>query len=575
MCFDVNEFKKFFRLIDSFVSKEAETFKFRFLMESIYDPEFKEYVENLIKIITISASPELIDKKFRDVREKCIEKIEKSKTENVEKKKMDYILSGLAYFCLLEAFNENSSFSEAVEKQIIDDLGENYLDILAAIDMNNISKDVREKSIISECKVDLPPNIYSFDAVKKYLIMKKWQDEQRSYSLKNIRPLYLIEKEYIHENEENLMRLHSKTLIKRAMEHLRSMHLISIELLGCYQIAGVIDEFKSIIGGKACGLVTLYAKGYKVPETWIIPIGSDLCEETIVSLNKEKKYAVRSSANCEDGDKYSFAGMFESYLNVKYNDLLRNANKVLESVESERVKKYLKAHDITEIPRMAIIVQLYINPNNAGIWMGETINDGVLEWCEGNGQKLVSGEINPNIEKWKGNKKVSINGKKLTSNVGEQALQFQRCIGKTADLEWCSKDEKVYFLQYRAVTASVAIPSEYNKQNDLLIKGIPASGGIVAGDAVFLGRNYNEVDWNTGDILLAWFTDPDWIDIMEKSSGLITAVGGMLCHAAIIARELGIPCVTGIGSENMKSIWNGCKIRMNGHSGTIEIIREN
>ena len=112
------------------------------------------------------------------------------------------------------------------------------------------------------------------------------------------------------------------------------------------------------------------------------------------------------------------------------------------------------------------------------------------------------------------------------------------------------------------------------KSKNSIMRGIPVSGGTVTGEAIFLGKNHKEYEWNEGDILLAWFTDPDWIDIMQKSSGLVTAVGGMLCHAAIIARELGIPCVTGIGSENMKKIWNGCRLKIDGYSGIVEVIRE-
>lgn len=69
---------------------------------------------------------------------------------------------------------------------------------------------------------------------------------------------------------------------------------------------------------------------------------------------------------------------------------------------------------------------------------------------------------------------------------------------------------------------------------------------------------------------MAWFTDPEWMHILTKSSGIVTAVGGFLCHTAIIARELGIPCVIGIG-QNMKKIWNEKIIKIDGTEGYVSV----
>lgn len=65
------------------------------------------------------------------------------------------------------------------------------------------------------------------------------------------------------------------------------------------------------------------------------------------------------------------------------------------------------------------------------------------------------------------------------------------------------------------------------------------------------------------------FTDPDWLNIMSKSSGLVTAVGGMLCHSAIIARELGIPCVTGVGKKALKALRDENETYVNGTTGEV------
>ena len=69
---------------------------------------------------------------------------------------------------------------------------------------------------------------------------------------------------------------------------------------------------------------------------------------------------------------------------------------------------------------------------------------------------------------------------------------------------------------------------------------------------------------------MSWYTDPEWMNILSHSSGIVTAVGGFLCHAAIIARELGIPCVIGIGGDAMKKIWNEKELTVDGSNGLVK-----
>ena len=102
-----------------------------------------------------------------------------------------------------------------------------------------------------------------------------------------------------------------------------------------------------------------------------------------------------------------------------------------------------------------------------------------------------------------------------------------------------------------------------------IFAGSPASTGEVIGKSAYY-RNLKDIEkWNDGDILISMFTDPDWLDIMSRSSGLVTAVGGMLCHSAIIARELGIPCVTGVGRKALKALRDENEIYVNGTTGEV------
>jgi len=573
--FSVNEFKKFYQLVDGFVSDEAETFKFRFLLQALYDCKFKQDVEWFIEKMHATDSSEVVEENFINMRKLCVEKIKNAERETDEDKRMDCYLGALAYFCLLEAFNENSAFSEEIEQMIIRDFGKNYLEVLKRLDKENVSKDVKQRNFIEQDKKIEQSEVFSSDTAQKYLIMKKWQDEQRSFSLQNIRPFYAVEKKYIKENEDNLMKLHRKTLIKRAMHYLSKLELISLDLLSCYYIAGVREELVSLVGGKALGLAMLNSEGYNVPSAWVIPIGRNINQETFAVLDKRMKYAVRSSASCEDGITYSFAGIFDSFLDVSFENLAERVKDVLDSIDNQRVKKYLEIHEIKKYPEMAVIIQSYIEPDKAGVWMGVQREEGVFEWCEGNGAKLVSGKVIPKSLIWKGTSKTEREGEKVFDKIACSIIAFQNAIGEIADIEWCIKGDQIYFLQYRPITKQILeqIQKEYKMETSVIV-GVPVSGGCVSGNAKFLGKNFREVEWIDGDILLAWFADPDWLDILENASGLVTAVGGMLCHAAIIARELEIPCVTGIGGKNMKCIWNGGRLEVDGDNGTVRILKE-
>ncbi|MCR4277360.1 MAG: PEP-utilizing enzyme [Candidatus Roizmanbacteria bacterium] len=103
--------------------------------------------------------------------------------------------------------------------------------------------------------------------------------------------------------------------------------------------------------------------------------------------------------------------------------------------------------------------------------------------------------------------------------------------------------------------------------NKLLLKGTPASVGIVEG-IVKVVNNPFYPNFNKGDILVTEMTDPRFIQLMKKSSAVITDIGGQLCHAAITAREFMIPCI--VGTKNGTIILkNGQKILVNADEGKI------
>jgi pyruvate,water dikinase len=101
-----------------------------------------------------------------------------------------------------------------------------------------------------------------------------------------------------------------------------------------------------------------------------------------------------------------------------------------------------------------------------------------------------------------------------------------------------------------------------------MVKGQPASKGVVTGTLRFI-QSPNEVsDFESGDILLADRTTPDYLPIMRRAAAIVTHHGGRLSHAAVVSREFGVPCVVAV-TENIRH-WDGMEVEVNGGMGTVE-----
>lgn len=116
------------------------------------------------------------------------------------------------------------------------------------------------------------------------------------------------------------------------------------------------------------------------------------------------------------------------------------------------------------------------------------------------------------------------------------------------------------------------ITGEYKRENlpDNAIIGLPVSTGVIEGRARVI-LNMEEADLEDGDILVTAFTDPGWTSLFVSIKGLVTEVGGLMTHGAVIAREYGLPAVVGVENAT-KLIKDGQRIRVNGTEGYIEIL---
>ncbi len=573
----LSEFKSFYEKVQVFFENRPSPWASRLLFEAMRNVSFIRDVSPILDKVQEELSHKDIDDLIRWTRNRTNVYLEKAKNTEPIDKQFDVAATMMAYFGLTECLHEHGAFTERVFEELKVEFGDNYLQELQRIDRDFLSVDTQKLYNQTQVK-SWPDN----EAVCKYLVLKQWQDDQHVYYLDNIEDfIWPLEDAYIKSKGShdyfppNLKHINNINALKvRALTKFSESSLINIDDLAMAYLAGLDKELIKLIGGKGYGLTVLRAAGANIPETFVSPVTASSLNEADLEWLPTYNYAIRSSADIEDGSKYSFAGMFDSFLNVERTNIADAFQNVKSSVDNSRVRSYLSLNGLEE-PHMAVVIQKFKEPTISGVWIGSHANGGVLEWVEGNGEKLVSGKITPNHEEIDGNTTgencLTLGGK----SIAEQLIQLQNIVSTsgTADFEWCILDDQLVLLQYRPVTASITKQPELQQAVPVVskdsFKGLAVSPGVVEGPAKFV-RKINELDsWTEGDILMAWFTDPEWMHVLSKSSGIVTAVGGFLCHTAIIAREIGIPCVVGIGGDAMKKIWDRTYLSINGTTGVV------
>lgn len=403
-------------------------------------------------------------------------------------------------------------------------------------------------------------------------MLKQWQDKQHHFFEEEFGD-YLEELQYKYCQDRTLdsFDLEQVTLRKRLFDFLSKEKILDMNTCSILSELYIKKFVVQFIGGKMYGLSVLNSKGIKVPYSVVVPVGVSITKEDLQKIDsKYGHYSVRSSADIEDGEKNSFAGMFDSYLNVSADDILENIHKVKASVHNVRLKEYIQANGLDQ-PHMAVVIQSFKEPQYAGVWLGNSDDSGVLEWVEGNGEKLVSGSSTPHSEIWN-HQKSDLSLEYRGIKVGKKMIEYQKLVGSNADFEWMILDDELIMLQFRPVTKKVMIDDSYVDNHTDGYFGIPAAPGIVEGEPNYLDSPNEEIIKDK--ILLAMMTDPDWFPHLINSKGAVTAYGGFLCHTAIVCRELGIPCVTGVGEDvlNILRQENSKYIEVNGNIGNIKVI---
>lgn len=545
----------------------------RIILQCIINDNFNKDVSNLIHELNKKMNDKIINTIFNNIHSKTVKYL--NLVKNCSKPNRHYgktLLLALSYFYLLEAFDEHCKLNDKTIKEIKNTFGAEYLNIISSIDKTFLSKDIQKVQI----KVE--ENSYSKSSVteeclEKYIVFKEWQDKQHSFYYEEIEEFTFTFLKQCFDDCSTSDDLENTILTKMVMEKITKEKIVPIEIICLLSKLDMKKEILSFFGGKSYGLARLKAIQAEIPWTAAIPIGKKITYEQLnTKIPKNIQYfSVRSSADIEDGENHSFAGMFDSYLNIKRKDLVEYFEKVKKSTQNSRLKSYLIKNNL-EKPHMAVIIQAFEEPQISGVWLGNSLNSGMLEYTKGNGEKLVSGKVIPQNEIFKSSSKNKDTIKIQGEAVGDLLIKMQKKLKTISDFEWMILNDKLVMLQFRPVTVKVKNLNNKNVMcSNNVISGLACSGGKVEGTVQFL--NSPKEKFKAGNILLAWITDPDWIPHMMKAKGVITASGGFLCHAGIVSRELGIPCVTGVGGDVVKrlSVIKDLKVVLDGDKGTITI----
>jgi pyruvate,water dikinase len=315
--------------------------------------------------------------------------------------------------------------------------------------------------------------------------------------------------------------------------------------------------------------------------------------------------AVRSSATSEDGKSTSFAGMHETYTNVAGEaQLLARIVDCWASVYGERVISYRKSEHLEDEPAIAVIVQKMVNSSRSGVMFtvdptGPADGRMVVEAIFGLGEGIVSGQLEPDtytlsrtgptltqvrvgrkafkivrepdgLEQRVPLDEAAANQRVLTDaqvkELASLALEVEGHYGSPQDIEWAEEGGRWYLVQTRPIT-TLGSP-EPQKPGAVLVSGLGASPGVASGQVRILQSPSEVGKLSPGEILVATMTSPDWIPAMRRASAIVTDQGGITCHAAIVSRELRVPCVVGT-REATRILRDGELVTVNGATGKV------
>ncbi len=326
---------------------------------------------------------------------------------------------------------------------------------------------------------------------------------------------------------------------------------------------------------------------------------------------REEYVAVRSSATAEDLPNASFAGQQSTFLNVKGADAVVEAvKKCWASLFEPRAIFYREENGFDHMKvALAAVVQKMVQSEKAGVVftvdpLSQDPNIMSIEAAYGLGEVVVSGKITPDTYKVDKrtfeivDKKISkqpwmivrVNGKNQHVEIKEEARGLQKLsdseikeLAKVCkkiedhyrfpqDIEYAFEGGNLYIVQSRPITtlkkeAKIKQKSA-KKEGKVLLQGLGASPGLGMGRVRIIKSAKEISKMQSGEVLVTEMTTPDFVPAMKKAAAIITDTGGMTSHAAIVSRELGVPCVVGTG-EATKLLKDGMEVTVDGERGLV------
>ena len=340
--------------------------------------------------------------------------------------------------------------------------------------------------------------------------------------------------------------------------------------------------------------------------------------------------AVRSSATAEDLPEASFAGQQATYLNITGPaKVLLAYQKCIASLFEARAIYYriVNKYDHMKVGLAAPVQNLVAGEVSGILFTVDPVSENAehisIEAGYGLGEAVVLGAITPdrylvdkktlkiiskeiNSQDWKivtdlhgGDKHVNVpkadqKKQKLTDEeivqLAKIGAEIEDHYGKPQDTEWAVSKGKIVFLQARPITTLDKKPKNGEQQSttetqatadqtqasggieaskaEVLLKGAAASLGAASGPVKIIHKPTEIDKIEKGDILVTEMTTPDYVPAMRRASAIVTDVGGRTCHAAIVSRELGIPCVVGTGTAT-STLKTGQIITVDGAKGMV------
>ncbi|HSC97719.1 MAG TPA: phosphoenolpyruvate synthase, partial [Casimicrobiaceae bacterium] len=394
-----------------------------------------------------------------------------------------------------------------------------------------------------------------------------------------------------------------------------------------------VDDVRAL--ARAGNTIRTWIENAPLPSALVQEI--EAAYRAVVAGEENPAFAVRSSATAEDLPDASFAGQQDTFLNIiGLSNILKAIHKVFASIYNDRAIAYRAHHGFAhgEVALSAGVQRMVASDKGAaGVMFTLDTESGfedvvLITSSYGLGESVVQGSVNPDefyvykrnlelgrpavLRKSVGSKATrmvldaaGVAGRStrvvdvpeservrfsLTDEQAEElaryAVAIEKHYARPMDIEWAldGNDGRLYILQARPETVKSRDDSSSLRRYRLKTQAEPLASGRAIGQKIGQGpvrliKSSSEMHRvEAGDVLVTEITDPDWEPVMKRASAIVTNRGGRTCHAAIIARELGIPAVVGCGDatqtlEDGKPVTVSCAEGDTGHvyPGLLEV----